>query len=71
MLPRWRKPPLRTTGRASFPFDNIERLRDAGLLGAATERCYGGREIGLSQALRIVEAVSRAEPSTGLIVAQQ
>ncbi|MFO1027716.1 MAG: acyl-CoA dehydrogenase family protein [Acetobacteraceae bacterium] len=56
---------------ASFPFDNIERLRGAGLLGAATEQCYGGQEIGLSQALRIVEAVSRAEPSTGLIVAQQ
>lgn len=56
---------------ASFPFDNVDRLRAAGLLGAATERRYGGQEIGLAQSLRIVEAVSQAEPSTGLILAQQ
>src|SRR4051812_43517222 len=56
---------------ATFPFANVARLQDAGLLGAVTERRFGGREIGLRQALRIVEIVSQAEPSTGLILGQQ
>jgi alkylation response protein AidB-like acyl-CoA dehydrogenase len=56
---------------ATFPHDNIQRLRAAGLLGAACDRRHGGQEIGLRTALRIVEAVSEAEPSTGLILGQQ
>jgi alkylation response protein AidB-like acyl-CoA dehydrogenase len=56
---------------ASFPFDNVKALGAAGLLGAASERRLGGEELGLASALRIVEAVSVGEPSTGLILAQQ
>jgi alkylation response protein AidB-like acyl-CoA dehydrogenase len=56
---------------AIFPFANTKRLHEAGLLSAATDRCYGGQKIGLAQAIRIVEAVSQGEASTGLILAQQ
>ena len=35
------------------------------------ERRLGGQEIGLAASLRIVETVSKGEPSTGLILGQQ
>ena len=56
---------------AAFPFANFEKLRAAGLLGLATARRFGGQETGLVQALAVVNAISRGEPSTGLILAQQ
>ena len=55
----------------AFPHANIERLRAAGLLGLATPRRYGGNEAGLALALAVVNAISRGEPSTGLVLAQQ
>lgn len=55
----------------TFPFASIDRMRTAGLLGAAVARRYGGQEIGLRYALRIVEAISEADPSAGLILGQQ
>ena len=56
---------------AAFPFANFEKLRAAGLLCLATARRFGGQGTGLVQSLAVVNAISRGEPSTGLILAQQ
>lgn len=54
-----------------FPHANLARLHEAGLTGLVTARRYGGQEAGLSLAVWVVNAISRGEPSTGLILAQQ
>lgn len=55
----------------AFPFDNIERLRQANLPGLVTARAFGGREAGLAQALAVVNTIAQGEPSTALVLAQQ
>ncbi|MGL4287728.1 MAG: acyl-CoA dehydrogenase family protein [Phreatobacter sp.] len=55
----------------AFPFDNIERLRQANLPGLVTAREFGGREAGLAQALAVVNTIAQGEPSTALVLAQQ
>jgi alkylation response protein AidB-like acyl-CoA dehydrogenase len=56
---------------AAFPFANIQRLRDVGLQALVVPREFGGRGLGLARAERVVNAVSRGEASTGLVLAQQ
>ena len=54
---------------ASFPFENFEALRDAGLLALAVPERFGGAGCGLEDACRATEAIARGEPSTALVYA--
>ncbi|MCC8391502.1 acyl-CoA/acyl-ACP dehydrogenase [Paraburkholderia sp. MMS20-SJTR3] len=56
---------------ASFPHDNLARLRAAGLLSLTVPRALGGCEATLAQTLRVIRAVARGEPSTALILLMQ
>src|SRR3954471_12325718 len=53
---------------AEFPRENFEALHRAGLLGLTVAREFGGRGAGLSEALRVLGAVAKGEPSTALIL---
>ncbi|PWC36578.1 acyl-CoA dehydrogenase [Azospirillum sp. TSO35-2] len=53
---------------ASFPFENVERLRAAGLLALVTPEPAGGTGGGLRDALAVVGGVARGEPSTALVL---
>jgi len=54
--------------QAVFPQPNFLALHDAGLLGLTVETALGGRGAGLGEALRVLRAVARGEPSTALIL---
>lgn len=54
-----------------FPHDNLARLRRADLLALTVPRALGGHEATLPQALKVVRAVARGEPSTALILVMQ
>ncbi|MDQ7976801.1 acyl-CoA dehydrogenase family protein [Paraburkholderia sp. SARCC-3016] len=54
-----------------FPHDNLALLRRAGLLSLTVPRALGGREATLAQALKVVRAAARGEPSTALILVMQ
>jgi alkylation response protein AidB-like acyl-CoA dehydrogenase len=56
---------------AAFPFENIRRLRETGLAALVVPREFGGRGLGLARANGVVNAISRGEASTGLVLAQQ
>ncbi|MDB4973907.1 MAG: putative acyl-CoA dehydrogenase [Myxococcaceae bacterium] len=53
---------------AEFPQANFEALHRAGLLGLTVPRELGGRGAGLHEAMRVLSAVARGEPSTALIL---
>jgi len=52
-----------------IPDDLMRRLKDAGLFSIYTPRAFGGRELPLPDALRVVEEVSRHDGSTGWTIA--
>jgi alkylation response protein AidB-like acyl-CoA dehydrogenase len=54
-----------------FPHDNLATLQRAGLLSLTVPRALGGHEATLPQALRVIRAVARGEPSTALILVMQ
>lgn len=54
---------------AEFPFENFEALRDAGLTALLVPGRLGGQGQGLQQALAVVSAIAKGEPSTALILA--
>jgi alkylation response protein AidB-like acyl-CoA dehydrogenase len=54
---------------ASFPFENFERLRDAGLLSLTVPVQYGGQGAGLTLTCRVLEGVARGDASTALVLA--
>lgn len=54
--------------RGVFPFDNFVALHEAKLLGLTVPREFGGHGAGLGEALRVLGAVARGEPSTALIL---
>jgi alkylation response protein AidB-like acyl-CoA dehydrogenase len=56
---------------ARFPHANLAYLRRAGLLALSVPRELGGRGASLAQALKVVRAVARGEPSTALILVMQ
>ncbi|PZP21228.1 acyl-CoA dehydrogenase family protein [Pseudomonas kuykendallii] len=56
---------------AEFPHANLALLRDAGLLGLATARRFGGNEAERSRLREVIGAVARGEPSTALLLAMQ
>lgn len=53
---------------ASFPQANFDLLAEEGLIGLTVARQHGGREAGLAEALRVLGAVAKGEPSTALIL---
>src|SRR5215213_10198691 len=54
---------------ASFPFENFERLREAGLLNLTAPVAYGGDGADLSLTCRVVEQIARGDASTALVLA--
>lgn len=52
-----------------FPFANFDALYEAGLLGLVTATEHGGLGGGLTEALAVISAVARGEPSTALVLA--
>lgn len=53
---------------AEFPRENFDILASEGLIGLTVPRAYGGRGAGIAQALRVLGAVAKGEPSTALIL---
>ncbi|MEZ2129691.1 MULTISPECIES: acyl-CoA dehydrogenase family protein [unclassified Sinorhizobium] len=51
-----------------FPFANFDALYEAGLLGLVTSVEHGGLGGGLSEALAVISAIARGEPSTALVL---
>lgn len=51
-----------------FPFANFDALHEAGLLGLVTATEQGGLGGGLTEALSVVSAIARGEPSTALVL---
>jgi alkylation response protein AidB-like acyl-CoA dehydrogenase len=54
---------------ASYPSAGIAAVHHAGLLTASIGRDYGGAGAGLTETVRIVQALGRADPSVALICA--
>jgi alkylation response protein AidB-like acyl-CoA dehydrogenase len=53
---------------ASFPFENFEALREAGLLNLTIPVELGGLARGLTTVCRVVEAIGRGDASTALVL---
>ena len=51
-----------------FPRANFDLLAEEGLIGLTVAPRYGGRGAGFSEALRVLSAVAKGEPSTALIL---
>ncbi|MGY0713219.1 acyl-CoA dehydrogenase family protein [Azospirillum argentinense] len=56
---------------ASFPFENFEWLREAGLPALIVPTPLGGKGGGLRDALAVVGGLARGEPSTALVLVLQ
>jgi alkylation response protein AidB-like acyl-CoA dehydrogenase len=53
---------------AEFPSANFDILASEGLIGLTVSPQFGGRGAGLQEALRVLGAVAKGEPSTALIL---
>lgn len=53
---------------AEFPRENFDILASEGLIGLTVSRALGGAGASVSQALRVLGAVAKGEPSTALIL---
>jgi alkylation response protein AidB-like acyl-CoA dehydrogenase len=53
---------------ASFPLENFDLLRNGGLLNLTIPAEFGGQAASLTTVCRVIEAVGRGEPSTGLVL---
>lgn len=53
----------------AFPFENFDKLFDAGLLGLVSGRDHGGHGEGLTSAQAVISEIARGEPSTALVLA--
>lgn len=53
---------------AVFPRENFDFLAKDGLIGLTVSRAFGGGGAGLSDALNVLGAVAKGEPSTALIL---
>nr|WP_236721051.1 acyl-CoA dehydrogenase family protein [Paraburkholderia phytofirmans] len=54
-----------------FPHANLSRLHDLGLSAFTVPTALGGSGATLAQAMKVISAVARGEPSTALILAMQ
>ncbi|PWC76578.1 acyl-CoA dehydrogenase family protein [Azospirillum sp. TSH64] len=57
--------------KASFPFENFERLASFGLPALVTPATAGGKGGGLRDALAVVNGIAAGEPSTALVLVLQ
>lgn len=53
---------------ASFPFENFNRLSEAGLLALTVPAAFGGSGAGAREAARIINIFGKADPSTALVL---
>jgi len=53
----------------AFPFENFDKLFEAGLLGLVSGRDHGGLGGGLTAAQAVISEIARGEPSTALVLA--
>lgn len=53
----------------AFPFENFDRLFEAGLLGLVSAHEHGGLGGGLTAAQAVISEIARGEPSTALVLA--
>jgi alkylation response protein AidB-like acyl-CoA dehydrogenase len=53
---------------ASFPFENFNRLSEAGLLALTVPTALGGSGAGALDAARIINILGKADPSTALVL---
>lgn len=56
---------------ASFPFENIRLLYEAGLVSLTAPKEFGGAGAGFAETADIIRIVARGEPSTALILIMQ
>ncbi len=54
--------------QGSFPFDNVEDLKNAGYLKLTVPKAYGGDEISLYELVLVQERIARGDGSTALAV---
>jgi alkylation response protein AidB-like acyl-CoA dehydrogenase len=53
---------------ASFPFENFDRLSEAGLLALTVPAAFGGVGAGARDAARVINILGKADPSTALVL---
>ncbi|MDR3508509.1 MAG: acyl-CoA/acyl-ACP dehydrogenase [Caulobacteraceae bacterium] len=56
---------------SSFPYENFEALKAAGLLTLTAPKDLGGQGAGLPEALKVIRAVAKGEPATALVLTMQ
>jgi alkylation response protein AidB-like acyl-CoA dehydrogenase len=55
----------------SFPFENFDRLRSAGLLDLTVPREFGGHGADLTEACSVISGIARGDASTALVLTMQ
>ncbi len=55
----------------SFPFENFDRLKTAGLLDLMVPHEYGGHGVGLTEACDVIGGIARGDASTALVLTMQ
>jgi alkylation response protein AidB-like acyl-CoA dehydrogenase len=55
----------------TFPFENFDRLAEAGLLALRTPLSFGGHGTGILDAARVIGVIAEGEPATALVLAMQ
>lgn len=53
-----------------YPWDNVEKLKEAGFFGMTIPKAYGGRGLGYLEAVLVIEQVARACGVSGRIVVE-
>lgn len=66
LAPRFAERAAKHDREGSFPFENFEELRAAGILGMTVPRRFGGGEASLRTFLAAQEEIARADGSTAL-----
>jgi len=51
---------------AGFPWDSVAAVHDAGILTLGIAERYGGRGLSLNEAVRVMQALGRSDPSVAL-----
>src|SRR5271154_6462368 len=56
---------------ATFPFENFDALKEAGLLGLTVPVEYGGDGAGLAATCEVLGTIAQGDASTALVLAMQ
>ena len=54
---------------AEFPWDSIRAVHAAGLLTVGIGAAYGGRDLPVAEAARVLQALGKGDPSVALLAA--